>query len=497
MIRSSAVLVAALVALMVPAQASATYPGANGKIAYTSYGGGSGQIWTMSPDGSGKSALIPGEDPAWSADGTKLTYECLPGGGICTANADGSGTTAGFGECCGPNGSPTWSPDGALIVWQAGPFCSHGSCTTPEIWRSDADGSDHIFFRYGSEPDWSPDGARIAYTTPTQQVQSVASNNSSSDGGFDAGAGLNYSPSWSPDDDVAFVSDRDGNYEIYKMDKFGRNQTRLTNDPQQDIDPEWSPNSDKIAFTSNRDGNYDVYTMNPDGSGVTRLTNDPSYDCCSDWQPIRAQVPRPKGATPILVSLVPAAEPCSTPNAQHGPPLASGSCRPPVGSSLSATIGKKSRGFVRLDVPAANPGNGIDDADVKVSVSLTDVLRRSDLADLTQDLDMPLPVRITDYDNGGARITPATVKEFNYFDNPFRFRVPCAATSDTTIGAACSLQSSVEALVPPSLGQQFIQEGKRSIWQLERIALYDGGEDTFPSSFDDNTVLAVQGLFVP
>src|SRR3954454_23826773 len=48
---------------------------------------------------------------------------------------------------------------------------------------------------------------------------------------------------------------------------------------------------------------------------------------------------RPKGATPTRVSLVPAFEPCTVPNRTHAPPLAFGSCNPPLQSSLSAPIG--------------------------------------------------------------------------------------------------------------------------------------------------------------
>ena len=40
---------------------------------------------------------------------------------------------------------------------------------------------------------------------------------------------------------IAFVSERDGNEEIYVMDADGSNVVRLTDDPARDAEPSWSP----------------------------------------------------------------------------------------------------------------------------------------------------------------------------------------------------------------------------------------------------------------
>jgi Tol biopolymer transport system component len=55
-----------------------------------------------------------------------------------------------------------------------------------------------------------------------------------------------------------------------------------------DIDPSWSPNGEKIAFVSDRDdeetGQNDIYVMNADdGSDVTRLTDNDDDDREPDW----------------------------------------------------------------------------------------------------------------------------------------------------------------------------------------------------------------------
>ena len=49
---------------------------------------------------------------------------------------------------------------------------------------------------------------------------------------------------------IVFTSRRDGNNEIYVMDADGGNRERLTDNPANDRDPDWSPDGTKIAFAS-------------------------------------------------------------------------------------------------------------------------------------------------------------------------------------------------------------------------------------------------------
>ncbi len=77
-------------------------------------------------------------------------------------------------------------------------------------------------------------------------------------------------------------------------------------------------------------------------------------------------------------------------------------------------------------------------------------------------------------------------------DTPFRVTVPCAATASTTIGSTCSVNTTADAV----LGSGAIKEGRRSIWQLGQVRVYDGGPDGVAST-QDNTLFAVQGVFAP
>ena len=89
---------------------------------------------------------------------------------------------------------------------------------------------------------------------------------------------------------IAFVSNRDGNPEIYLLNADGSNQARLTNDPAEDLGPAWSPDGAKIVFSSNRDGNEEIYVMKADGSSLTRLTNSDSHEVEPAWSPDGARI---------------------------------------------------------------------------------------------------------------------------------------------------------------------------------------------------------------
>jgi TolB protein len=62
---------------------------------------------------------------------------------------------------------------------------------------------------------------------------------------------------------IVFVSNRDGNDELYTMDYDGQNQTRLTFNKIKDYMPAWSPDGRKIAYTSYKNNSAGLYILFP------------------------------------------------------------------------------------------------------------------------------------------------------------------------------------------------------------------------------------------
>lgn len=95
-----------------------------------------------------------------------------------------------------------------------------------------------------------------------------------------------WDPAWSPDgSQIAFVSERDGNAEIYVMDADGGNPTRLTNNNAHDESPIWSPDGSQIAFLSDRDGSREIYVMGENGEAPTRFSRETDDDWDPAWSP--------------------------------------------------------------------------------------------------------------------------------------------------------------------------------------------------------------------
>ena len=94
------------------------------------------------------------------------------------------------------------------------------------------------------------------------------------------------SPSWSPDSrHLLFASERDGNSEIYLIDRDGNGLRRLTDDPASDRSPAWSPDGERFVFESDRGGDNGLWIQELSSGMATSLLPDPSPELIPDWSP--------------------------------------------------------------------------------------------------------------------------------------------------------------------------------------------------------------------
>jgi len=85
---------------------------------------------------------------------------------------------------------------------------------------------------------------------------------------------------------IAYQSDRNGNWDIFATRADGGETRQLTSDPGDDVDPNWNDlcGGPEIAFQSNRDGNWEIYVVPLEG-GERRVTFNDAADTDPFWAP--------------------------------------------------------------------------------------------------------------------------------------------------------------------------------------------------------------------
>ena len=335
------VILAALTALAGMAQeAEATFPGANGRIAFyserTTGTGvdnptGDSEIFTIRPDGTGLKQLthntVDDSSPVFSPDGQKIAYDSMgdtasnPEGDteIYVMNAlDGSGkkNLTNNGTVV-RDGTPVFSPDGKKIAyWSDGVQNSNLEGDAEVYVMNSADGSGQMNLSNNGTgvtevyPVFSPDGQKIAYTSygiqnsnpqGDREVYVVnaldgTGNKNLTNNGVDV---ADRDPAFSPGGQkIAYTSygiqtsNLQGDDEVYVMSALdGMGKKNLTNNGVSDTDSVFSPDGKKVAYdsqgiqNSNSQGDTEIYIMSAlDGTGKKNLTNNGGV--INDYYPI-------------------------------------------------------------------------------------------------------------------------------------------------------------------------------------------------------------------
>jgi len=209
--------------------------------------------------------------PAWSPDGTAIAFAKKTGGNteIFTIESDGHGLTNLTNDEA-RDGSPAWSPDGTKIMFSSG---RDGRAEGVNVFTMNRDGSDPRRFStragYEMTPAWSPVGKTIAYACDrrdgTSQVLDIFvadADDPNTERVLTVRKFHDTNPTFSADGRrIAFVSQSDGNFEIYVINVDGSGLVRVTRNAAEDVSPAFSTDGSKLYFVSNRGGKFALYEI--------------------------------------------------------------------------------------------------------------------------------------------------------------------------------------------------------------------------------------------
>jgi Tol biopolymer transport system component len=284
-----------------PAAASGsptTQPIIGSVIAFHADPDGNDDFYLVRSDGSGLRPLTHKAEtvafPYWSPDGQEIAYLCCSGSTseLYLMNADGSNPRKLTDR---PTSEPRWSPDGKQIAYVDN---EAGSIFFVDL----ATGDSRLFAPDSGGPSWSPDGRLMAFFSrrdfPGQDQRNEIYVQDVSDGAarrLTTNKSEDVAPAWSPRGDlIGFVSTSAGNEEICVIPVTGGVPQRLTEDPAPDEDPAWSPDGSRMVYTSFRDGadpftlgsgNAEVMTVGLDGARPFDVSNSPEWDGYPAWSP--------------------------------------------------------------------------------------------------------------------------------------------------------------------------------------------------------------------
>ena len=84
---------------------------------------------------------------------------------------------------------------------------------------------------------------------------------------------------------ITFVSEVDGDAEIYVIDPDTGIATPLTDNHSEDTNPVWSPDGKRVAYVSDESGDLEINVVDGKGKQIERLTNTPGDDEAPVWSP--------------------------------------------------------------------------------------------------------------------------------------------------------------------------------------------------------------------
>jgi hypothetical protein len=185
--------------------------------------------------------------------------------------------------------APNWSADGKYLVANSGgqiyrfPLDEKGEGQPQPIALDKS-------YECNNDKALSPDGKRLAFSAehaPAQGSQVYIANADGTSPQMITSNIPSYFHGWSPDGRwAAFVGERGGNFDIYRVSSTGGNEERLTSSSAFDDGPDYSPDGKWIYINTDRSGGWDIWRFPAEGAGpndskAERVTGDAG----EDWFP--------------------------------------------------------------------------------------------------------------------------------------------------------------------------------------------------------------------
>jgi len=246
-------------------------------VAYLAYTEGFWQVWVM--DAEGKNSKQVTQSPydksrvSWFPDGRHLLANGNQGKLVKVSISSGNETMFQV-DPAGMNDA-TLSPNGKHIAFS---LSTAGSIDDNNIWLVKADGSDpkRIANMKGlqHEPVWSPDSQWIYFLSGKGgQVHDIwrLSVSKHQTEQLTTGQLYHFDVAISSKGQLAFSSNRSGNYEIWMQEPKGK-AVKLTDHPALDAHPAWSPDGKTIIFESTRGGIVNLWKMNLEDKKLVSIT---------------------------------------------------------------------------------------------------------------------------------------------------------------------------------------------------------------------------------
>lgn len=185
--------------------------------------------------------------------------------------------------------APNWSRDGKFLLVNTGGnlYKLPVGAAKAELEKLDLGSGGQ---RCNNDHDFTRDGKLLAFSasSPSSRGSQVwLANADGSNAKLMTPTAPSYFHGWSSDGKwLAFVGQRDGKFELYRVAVTGGEEQRLTSKGGYDDGPEYSPDGKWIYFNSNRNGGWDIWRMPAEGAGlgdakVERVTSDE----LEDWFP--------------------------------------------------------------------------------------------------------------------------------------------------------------------------------------------------------------------